>query len=159
MIPTITGTDLAQIISLAVAPVFLLAGIAGFLNVMSGRLGRIIDRARVVAAPTYRSRHPGSDDIANRELRILWRRAAITHRSIALCTGAALLVCLVIVGLFVEGFWALRLSAVIGILFVMALVLLVTSLILFLKEIQLATRTLQLGRETVSEQTRDADSG
>ena len=50
MNPTITGSDLAQIISLAVAPVFLLAGIAGFLNVMSGRLGRIIDRARVVAA-------------------------------------------------------------------------------------------------------------
>ena len=44
----ITATDLAMIIQLSVAPVFLLAGIAGFLNVMSGRLGRIVDRARVV---------------------------------------------------------------------------------------------------------------
>lgn len=39
---------LAEIIQIAVAPVFLLAGIAGFLNVMSGRLGRIVDRGRVL---------------------------------------------------------------------------------------------------------------
>lgn len=146
--PTITGTDLAQIISLAVAPVFLLAGIAGFLNVMSGRLGRIIDRARVVAALSPDPGNPGRTDIARRELRILWRRVSITHNSIALCTGSALLVCLVIVGLFVEGFWALPLGSIIVVLFVMALVLLVASLVLFLKEIQLATRTLRLGRET-----------
>lgn len=39
-------TDIAHVIELAVAPVFLLAGIAGFLNIMSGRLGRIVDRSR-----------------------------------------------------------------------------------------------------------------
>ncbi|MFN2286710.1 MAG: DUF2721 domain-containing protein [Chromatocurvus sp.] len=159
MNPTITGSDLAQIISLAVAPVFLLAGIAGFLNVMSGRLGRIIDRARVVAAMSPPSSQPGSDDIARRELRILWRRASITHKSIALCTGSALLVCLVIVGLFIEGFWALRLSSVIVVLFAMALVLLVASLLLFLKEIQLATRTLRLGRETAPERPPGVSRG
>ena len=39
-------THLAQIIQLAVAPVFLLAGSGAFLNVCAGRLARIIDRAR-----------------------------------------------------------------------------------------------------------------
>jgi hypothetical protein len=39
-------THLAQIIQLAVAPVFLLAGLGAFLNVCAGRLARIIDRAR-----------------------------------------------------------------------------------------------------------------
>ena len=38
--------SLSTLIEIAVAPVFLLAGIAGFLNVMSGRLGRITDRVR-----------------------------------------------------------------------------------------------------------------
>ena len=42
---------LARVIQLAVAPVFLLAGIAGILGVLSTRLGRIIDRARVVEVP------------------------------------------------------------------------------------------------------------
>ncbi len=38
----------AQVIQLAVAPVFLLAGIGAFLNVCAGRLSRIVDRARTV---------------------------------------------------------------------------------------------------------------
>ncbi|MFT6778668.1 MAG: hypothetical protein ACI9J4_000948 [Paraglaciecola sp.] len=40
--------DLAQTIQIVVAPIFMLTGIAGFLNVMSGRLGRIVDRARIM---------------------------------------------------------------------------------------------------------------
>src|SRR3546814_18400118 len=43
-----TITVIAQTIQLAVAPVFLLAGIGAFPNVCAGRLGRVIDRARVV---------------------------------------------------------------------------------------------------------------
>ena len=38
--------DIGGAIQLALAPVFLLTGIAGMLNVMSGRLSRIIDRGR-----------------------------------------------------------------------------------------------------------------
>jgi hypothetical protein len=38
--------QLAQIIQLAVAPVFLLAGLGAFLNVCAGRLARIVDRMR-----------------------------------------------------------------------------------------------------------------
>ena len=36
--------DVARAIQLALAPVFLLTGIAGMLSVMTGRLSRIIDR-------------------------------------------------------------------------------------------------------------------
>src|SRR6187551_2991266 len=36
----------ARAIQLALAPVFLLTGIAGLLNVMTGRLARIVDRGR-----------------------------------------------------------------------------------------------------------------
>lgn len=101
--PIITATDLAQIIQLSVAPVFLLAGIAGFLNVMSGRLGRIVDRARVVGLRELRLSDPEQKTICQMELRILWRRAKITNWSIGLCTAAALLVCTLIVSLFVGG--------------------------------------------------------
>src|SRR5262245_14330391 len=40
------STDGARAIQLALAPVFLLTGIAGLRNVMTARLGRIIDRGR-----------------------------------------------------------------------------------------------------------------
>ena len=151
------AADLAQIISLAVAPVFLLAGIAGFLSVMSARLGRIIDRARVVQSLGPRLHIPEQHAIAQRELHILWRRVSVTHRSIALCTTAALLVCTVIVGLFVGGFWGLDIGMLIVVLFVLALLLLICSLLLFLKEIQLATRTLRMGQEvTVREASENS---
>ena len=71
----------------------------------------------------------------------------MTQRSIALCTVAGLLVCTVIVGLFVGGFWLLDIGTPIVVLFVLALLLLIWSLLLFLQEIQLATRTLKMGYE------------
>ena len=145
--PIITTTDLALIIQLAVAPVFLLAGIAGFLNVMSGRLGRIVDRARVVGLRELRLSDPEQKAICSLELKILWRRAKITNWSIGLCTAAALLVCSLIVSLFVGGFWKLHIGILIVGLFVLALLFLIVALMLFLKEVQLATRTLRIARE------------
>jgi len=145
--PIITATDLALIIQLAVAPVFLLAGIAGFLNVMSGRLGRIVDRARVVGLRELRLTDLEQKDICQRELRILWRRSKITNWAIGLCTAAALLVCTLIVSLFVGGFWKLHIGGLIIGFFVLALVFLIVALMLFLKEVQLATRTLRIARE------------
>lgn len=142
-----TPTDLAHIIQLAVAPVFLLAGIAGFLNVMSSRLGRIIDRARVV----NRRISQLSDDVqlktSQAEMESLWRRVSIIHWSIGLCTASALLVCLLIVGLFVVGTWTLNAGIFVGGLFVMALLVLIAALLLFMKEVQLATQTMRYGRE------------
>ena len=42
-----TISPIAHVIQLSVAPVFLLSGIGAILAVMTSRLGRIIDRARV----------------------------------------------------------------------------------------------------------------
>jgi hypothetical protein len=41
--PAVSIGDVSHAIQLALAPVFLLTGIAGILNVMAGRLARIID--------------------------------------------------------------------------------------------------------------------
>lgn len=139
--------DIAIIIELAVAPVFLLAGIAGFLNVMSGRLGRIIDRARVVERRVRKLTATQESALANKELKVLWRRVAITNWSIGLCTAAALLVCTLIASLFIGGHWKLELDSFVVFFFVVALIFLIAALLLFLKEIQLATKTLRGGSE------------
>ena len=47
MVPDVS--DLAKAIQLAMAPVFLLTGVAALLSVMTGRLARIIDRGRAFA--------------------------------------------------------------------------------------------------------------
>ena len=43
-------TDISRVIQLAVAPVFLLTAIATMIGAMSTRLGRIVDRRRVILA-------------------------------------------------------------------------------------------------------------
>jgi len=147
-----TATDLAIIIELSVAPVFLLAGVAGFLNVMSGRLGRIVDRARVVEVRESGLRDPKLRAIAHRELVVLWRRVNIINWSIGFCTASGLLVCTLIVSLFIGGFWGLNIGALIVGFFVLALVLLIIALTYFLKEVQLAIRTLRIGKELPMEE-------
>lgn len=142
---------LAHVIELAVAPVFLLAGIAGFLNVMSGRLGRIVDRARVMERRVTTLKQPQKLNTAKYELVILWRRAKLINWSIGLCTASGLMVCSVVVGLFIGDFWDLDFSKVVVGLFVFALLLLITALVMFLKEVQLAMRILKMGREVDEE--------
>lgn len=138
---------LAGVIQLAVAPVFLLAGIAGFLNVMSGRLGRIVDRARIVERRVVTVSEEPQLSMTRMELRTLWRRVKLINWSIGMCTAAGLLVCSVIVGLFVGSFWGLHIAGSVVVLFVLALLVLIVALVLFLKEVQLATRVLRPGRE------------
>jgi len=88
---------IAHVIQVAVAPVFLLTGIAGILSVLSLRLGRITDRARVLE-----QRIPQIHESEPREwLRshgdLLWRRMRMINWAIRLSVGGALLVCLVVV--------------------------------------------------------------
>jgi hypothetical protein len=72
------------------------------------------------------------------QLKLLSRRSHLIHRAIGLCTTSALLVCAVIVTLFVGAFLETDVAAVIGVLFVAAMLALSAGLILFLAEIRLA---------------------
>ena len=141
--------DLAQTIQIVVAPIFMLTGIAGFLNVMSGRLGRIVDRARIIERRVHTIKNPAFLEQSDIELKNLWRRIKLINRSISLCTASALFVCAVVVFLFLGDFWRFNLSEVIVALFIIALFLLIFALLTFLKEVQLATKTLQMGKEKI----------
>ncbi|WP_299078604.1 DUF2721 domain-containing protein [uncultured Paraglaciecola sp.] len=142
-----TVNDLAHTIQIVVAPIFMLTGIAGFLNVMSGRLGRIVDRARIMERRVHTIKNPEFLEQSENELKNLWRRIKLINRSIGLCTASALFVCAVVVFLFLGDFWTFNLSAIIVTLFIVALFLLIFALLTFLKEVQLATRNLQIGKE------------
>jgi hypothetical protein len=132
---------IAHAIQLAVAPVFLLSGIAGLLAVMASRLARIIDRARSVDQAW--SGLGGHARVAARaELGNLERRRRVSSYSINNCTIAALLICLVIVTLFVEEFFSVNLKWLASALFVAAMLTLIVGLSCFLREIYLATHTI-----------------
>lgn len=143
--------DLAQVIQIVVAPIFMLTGIAGFLNVMSGRLGRIVDRARIMERRVHTIKNVDYLEQSEKELKNLWRRIILINRSIGLCTACALFVCGVVVLLFLGDLLLFDFSQTIVALFVIALFLLIFALLTFLKEVQLATKTLQMGKEIVED--------
>jgi hypothetical protein len=137
-------TDVAHVIQLAVAPVFLLSGVGVTLTVLTNRLARIIDRARVLEARL--TNHPEQLHEKERtELKLLARRAHMVHLAITLGTTCALLIALLIVALFAGAFLAVDLSRLIGGLFVVAMLAFVGALMGFLREIYLATGTLKFG--------------
>jgi len=142
--PIDPGTGvIAHAIQLAIAPVFLLTGVAGLLGVMAQRLARVIDRARSVEA-TWSGMDTKAQAAARLEIRNLERRRRVCSWSINYCTIAALLICLVIVALFVEEFFATNLKWLAGALFVAAMVALICGLIAFLREVYLATHTTNI---------------
>lgn len=132
--------DIAHVIQLAVAPVFLLTAIATLINAMNGRLGRIVDRRRVVLEQL---RHPGADDLAEagEEMLLLARRSRLVYLSILFAVFSALLVCLVVAGAFIGAMISVKLAHAVAGLFVAAMFAMVASLSLFLREIYLAVST------------------
>jgi hypothetical protein len=130
---------IANVIQLAVAPVFLVSGVAALLAVLANRLGRIIDRARVLEALVS----PDSGTVE--ELGALSERARLINRSITLATTSALLVCTVIVVLLLGTFLTIDLATTVALLFVAAMASLISGLLTVLREVRFATRTLRIG--------------
>ena len=138
-------TAIAHVIQLAVAPVFLLTGVAATLGVLTSRLARIIDRARILEErlPTAVGGNRGPAISASSSCSS--RRARLMNRAIGLCTTCALLICAVIVTLFIGAFLKTDVSLVVGPLFVAAMLALFGGLLMFLREIRLATTGLRIG--------------
>ncbi|MBI3524337.1 MAG: DUF2721 domain-containing protein [Betaproteobacteria bacterium] len=136
-------STVAHVIQLAVAPVFLLTGVGAILAVLINRLGRVIDRFRVLERdlPACGDNEGSSHQI---EMNILARRARRIHWAISLCTICALLVCVVIAALFVGSMMGVDLSGTIASLFIAAMLALIAGLLSFLREISLATGSIHV---------------
>ncbi|MGB3622778.1 DUF2721 domain-containing protein [Ketobacter sp. MCCC 1A13808] len=147
-------SELSHLIQLAVAPVFLLAGVAGFLNVITGRLGRIVDRHRVVQRRSLSIKDPEILALNDRELQVLLRRIRLNNWSIGFCTLSGLLICVVVVTLFAGSYWSIAVVGGIVILFVLAMLSLIVALLLFIRETHLATQTLRVATEHLDAEGR-----
>ncbi len=144
MFPDPSVSAVAQVIQLAVAPVFLLTGVAATLGVLANRLARIIDRARVLEA--RRDSVSGNvSAIVDDDLRHLSDRARLVYRAIALLVFSALLVGFVIISLFVGVFLSVEMGGVIAVLFISAMLTFIGALMFFLREVFVATRGLRIG--------------
>ncbi|HET6942485.1 MAG TPA: DUF2721 domain-containing protein [Sphingomicrobium sp.] len=150
--PTSAAT-VAQIIQLAVAPVFLFAGIGAFLNVCTGRLSRIVDRARDIEPLLLSSRGTEHDRWLN-ELRILDRRMVLVSRAIFLSVFAAVLTCSVVVLLFAASLTGAHFGTAIALLFIVSMISIGTGFAVFLIETRVGSRAVRIRAELL---THEAD--
>jgi hypothetical protein len=135
--------DIPHLVQSSLAPVFLLSGVAATLGILTNRLSRIVDRARLLEAQL--EGHPGQALHLHADLRVLSRRAHYINVAISLCTIAALLVALVVVALFANAFFGSELGVVIALLFVGSMVCLSAAFIAFFIEVRVAVAALRIG--------------
>lgn len=136
--------DIGHIIQLAIAPVFLLTGVCTNLIVLTNRLGRIIDRSRVLEERL----DAGPDDAYEHEHDTLHRRTHLINIAITLSTSCGLLICLVIAMLFAGDTLVLALDKYIAGSFVCAMLALIGSFIYLLSEIFIAAKSQRIGRRS-----------
>jgi hypothetical protein len=136
-------TDIAHVIQLAVAPVFLLTGVGAILSVLVNRLSRVVDRFRSLELIQPQVQGDTLQSV-QKEMDILSQRAKMVHWAIGLCTSSALLVCVVIATLFVGSIAGIQMPIIIASLFVLAMLSLVAGLLFFLREIALAKGSIHV---------------
>lgn len=134
---------IAQTIQLALAPVFVLVAIGNIMNILSTRLGRIVDRSRYLL--DRHSETQGSDhDVVVREIRTLDRRIATIGRAILMLVLSGLTIGLVIAMLFLDSVMHFDLQPATSAAFILAITLLMVALLLFLRETRMASASLRI---------------
>jgi len=132
--------EIANVIQLAVAPVFMLTAVGTLLNALNARLGRAVDRRRHLERSLGSLSEEEASD-ARGELAQIGLRIRYAYLAILFSVISNVFVCLLIAGAFIGAFVALDFSRVIGAMFVFAVVALLVALLLFLREIFLAVST------------------
>jgi hypothetical protein len=142
----VSVTTVAEIVRLAVAPVFLLSGIGAFLNVCASRLSRIVDRSRDVEPRLLESRGPDHDRWLD-ELHVLDRRMALVSWAISLSVLSAVLISLVVSLLFAASLAEIHVGTAIALLFIASMATIAAAFALFLVETRVGSRAVRVRSE------------
>jgi len=132
--------EIAGVIQLAIAPIFMLTAVGTVIGALSIRLGRAVDRRRELEerlGQMSAAELPSAQD----ELATIARRIRFVYLSIVFAVVSALFIALLIAGAFVGAFVRTDLSLTIAAMFISAMLALIVCLLLFLKEIFLAVST------------------
>jgi hypothetical protein len=138
------GSDsLLPMIQLAITPVILIAGVGSLLLSMTNRLGRIVDRTRILAGEARVASSTDRDHL-EAQLRMMYRRAKIVRFSVTTAAmsmfGSGLLVVLIFLSVLLE----VEQRAFILVVFSVSIVCLLISLAAFIREVFLSLNALGL---------------
>ena len=144
--------QLIPVLQTAIGPVILISGIGLLLLIMTNRLGRAIDRARILVG-SLQNTTEAKEEKTVAQLRILWGRASMIRLAIALASFSALTAAILIIVLFSTALWQIGSAGVIVALFMVCMVSLIGSLVIFIRDINQSLSALKL--ELVAEKVVD----
>ena len=154
--PDLSVNTVAEIVRLALAPVFLLSGIGAFLNVLASRLSRIVDRTRDVEPQLLASRGREHDRwIAG--LKTLDRRMSLINWATGLTVISAVLTCLVVVLLFAANLTRTHFGNAIALLFIASMLAIGAGFAVFLLETVIAGRAVRVRSELLQHTVDDSE--
>ena len=130
-VPEVAPAVLGEIITMAVAPVFLISALIVLLGLLSSRSMRIIDSIFELAGD--RALSPQDPLLALQKRRL--RHISLAFREAVIATA---MVCLVVLLLFLNVMVAMDLAPLVSYLFIAAMLLVIHALIMLYRELQLA---------------------
>jgi len=147
---TLPAAGLLAIIQAAVAPVVLISGVGLLLLTLTTRLGRIVDRTRLLAAER-RATAVDNRRAIDAQLAILGRRARLIRLAVALSASSVAVIGLLITFLFLGLLLGWNVTLVCVLLFVAALLSLVAAMLVFVRELFQALTALDLSVHSPSD--------
>lgn len=126
--------EITHVIQLAIAPVFLLAAVGTIITALTNRLGRAVDRRRVIEDRLVNMSERGAD-IAREELEAVGKRIRAIYIATSLTVMCGLFVCLSISVAFLDAFAKWNMAWAVAVLFVLAMFALTGALVMMLREI------------------------
>jgi hypothetical protein len=136
-------SELIPVLQVAIGPVILVSGVGLLLLTMTNRLGRVVDRSRLLGQE-LRSTPPDRGQALRAQLEILSGRARLLQRAIILASVSVLLAAILIIVIFVTALLGLDDAWLIGALFTASMAALIGSLIAFLMDLNQSLAALKL---------------
>lgn len=145
---------IAQTIQLALAPVFVLVAIGNIMNILTTRLGRLVDRSRKLQQLYAETAGPAHDAVVV-EMRTVDRRIHLIGNALLILVCSALMVGVTVGVLFTGELVGTELRIATQISFFLAIALLMVALVYLLLETRLVAQSLRLPRELLELERRD----
>ncbi|MFA6959434.1 MAG: DUF2721 domain-containing protein [Opitutaceae bacterium] len=146
----LASNSLLPMIQLAITPVILITGLGSLMLTMTNRLGRIVDRSRILAGQAQAAKDDTRPHI-EAQLRILFRRAKFVRKAVIFNTLGMFTSGLLVVVIFLSALAGIEAAPLILTLFMAAIGCLLTALGFFLSDINLTLQALGMEVERALE--------
>ena len=141
--PTTPLNEIVPVLQVAIGPVILISGVGLLLLTMTNRLGRAIDRARLLKAELSKRTDAEREQILA-QVNIIYRRARVIRLCITLAAVSVLLASALIIILFVGALLHLNVNFLVAATFTAGMGSLFASLIAFIRDINMSLQALKL---------------